>query len=76
MTYTPRPTPSFLDTLERVIRKGKPRWRDVEGRLYEYDPSHGGEIEVYTKRGGHLAVADIQTGEWIKPARRGRKIDV
>jgi hypothetical protein len=76
LSYTPRPRPCYLDKLERLKRKGTPRWRDDAGRLYEYDPEHGGEIEVYSKWGEHLAVADIMTGEWIKPPRRGRTIDV
>lgn len=76
LTNTPRPRPSYLDQLEKLNRNGKARWRDADGLLYEYDPNHGGEIEVYSKRGEHLAVAHILTGEWIKPPVRGRTIDV
>lgn len=36
----------------------------------------GGELEVYNRRGEHMGVANIMTGELIKPAVRGRKIDV
>ena len=77
-TYTPRPRPSFLDTLTPAgARHGQRRWKDQKGRIYTYDGNHGGEIEVFSGRTGiHLGVADIMTGELIKPARRGRKIDV
>jgi hypothetical protein len=76
LTYTPRPKPSFVDDLERVRRSGKPRWRDAEGCLYEYDGEHGGEFEKYDKNGRHIGVADVKTGAIIKPAVRGRRIDV
>ncbi|WP_428963641.1 colicin E3/pyocin S6 family cytotoxin [Micromonospora fluostatini] len=76
LSYTPRPRSSFLDTLERMHHTGKPRWRNKRGHIYEYDPEHGGELEVYNKQGLHLGVADVHTGEFIKPARKGRRIDV
>jgi hypothetical protein len=76
LAYTPRPRPSFVDQLEKVSRAGEQRWRDDAGRIYTYDGEHGGELEVYSKRGRHLAVADVMTGEWIKPAVRGWSIDV
>jgi len=76
VTHTPRPRPSYVDELEKVSRSGTGRWRDLDGNLYEYDGRHGGELEVFNKRGEHIGVADILTGEMIKPARRGRRIDV
>lgn len=76
LSYTPRPQPSFVDCLEKVHWHGKSRWRNRRGWIYEYDPNHGGELEVYNKRGVHLGTANIMTGELIKPAERGRKIDV
>ena len=77
--YTPRPRPSHLDTLLRMTgRSGPPRWTDPRGRnIYTYDGAHGGEIEVFdAKSGVHLAVLDIYTGVVIKPAVKGRSIDV
>lgn len=76
MSLTPLPRPSFVDGLTKVHRSGAPRWRDSKGQLYEYDRRHGGELEVYNRQGYHLGVADVMTGEIIKPAVRGRKIDV
>jgi len=77
LAYTHRPLPSFVDNLEKVSRSGgRPRWRDAEGCYYEYDGEHGGELEKYDKNGRHIGVAHITTGAIIKPARRGRKIDV
>jgi hypothetical protein len=35
-----------------------------------------GEVEVYDSRGRHLGVAEPIKGQLIKPARRGRTIDV
>jgi hypothetical protein len=65
-----------VDQLERVSRAGQPpRWRDPDGNLYEYDGRHV-ELEVFNRRGSHIGVADVFTGEIIKPPRRGRKIDV
>jgi hypothetical protein len=77
LTYTPRPRPSFLDGLKKLRTIGsEQRWQGKDGRIYTYDPSHGGELEVYNKRGHHIGVADARTGEIIKPAKRGRRIDV
>ncbi|WP_420220543.1 colicin E3/pyocin S6 family cytotoxin [Mycobacterium marinum] len=76
-TYTPLPRNSaFLAGLERVPRKGGlHRFRD-DDYLYEYDPTHGGELEMYNRQGYHRGVADVMTGEVIKPSVKGRRIDV
>ena len=56
--------------------RGKKRWRSPDGRrLYEWDDLHG-EIEGYNTRGKHVGVFHAVTGALIKPAVRGRKIDV
>jgi len=72
----PIPKPSFLDECTSLgAGKGKKRWMSDKGkRLYEWDSLHG-EIEVYNKRGHHLGVMD-STGKYIKPAVKGRCIDV
>jgi len=55
---------------------GKRRWGSADGRrLYEWDDLHG-EIEGYNKRGKHIGVLHAVTGTLIKPAVRGRTIDV
>jgi hypothetical protein len=66
----------FLEQQVRVPRQGEARWRSHDGeRLYTWDRVHG-EVEVYNKRGRHLGVVDPQTGVLIKPAHKGRTIDV
>lgn len=55
---------------------GKKRWRSRDGkRIYEWDDFHG-HIEGYDARGRHVGVFHGVTGEMIKPAIRGRKINV
>jgi hypothetical protein len=57
-------------------RKGEKRWRSKDGtKLYTWDWTHG-DIEVFSKRGRHLGSLDAITGELIKDAVPGRKIDV
>ena len=73
----PIPIPSFLDECESLgAFNGERRWRSHGGkRLYTWDFLHG-EIEVFSRRGRHLGVADARTGIRIKPAVKGRHIDV
>lgn len=74
--YIRRPRPGFLDDLERVRGRGRPRWRNLKSqRLYEYDPLHG-HIEGYNLRGEHVGVFDAVSGTQIGDPIRGRKIDV
>ncbi|MGH6689703.1 MAG: colicin E3/pyocin S6 family cytotoxin [Gammaproteobacteria bacterium] len=48
----------FLSTLDRVPRRGEPRWRNAtRDRFYEWDRRHG-ELEVYNNRGRHLGAVD------------------
>jgi Cytotoxic len=77
MPPVPRPRPCYLDEMERLgAYGGEQRWRRPDGeRLYTWDSMHG-EIEVYDRRGYHLGAADAVTGEMIKPARKGQRIDV
>ena len=73
----PRPDPCFLDRMKSLgAFKGKKGWASPDGkRLYEWDDLHG-EIEGYNNRGKHIGVFHPVTGEMIKPAVRGRTIDV
>ena len=58
------------------IREGRKVWRSHDGeRFYTWDSLHG-EIEVFNKRGLHLGVVDPITGVAIKPAVKGRNINV
>lgn len=45
-----------------------------EDKFYNWDKLHG-EIEVFNKRGRHIMVYDA-LGNYIKPAVKGRKINV
>ncbi|MFG3289426.1 colicin E3/pyocin S6 family cytotoxin [Streptomyces sp. NPDC048179] len=71
------PPDCFLHDLNSRFVYGQRRWYSPDGsRIYTWDGEHGGEVEVFNKRGHHLAVAHPVTGETIKPAVRGRSIDV
>ncbi|WP_420892156.1 colicin E3/pyocin S6 family cytotoxin [Nitratidesulfovibrio vulgaris] len=76
LTRLPRPPQSFLDGLERFkVIEGRQTWVDRKRqRFYQWDAFHG-EVEVYNARGRHIGVMDT-TGNFIKDAERGRKIDV
>lgn len=77
MPYVPVPEGSILDECEHLgERNGIKRWRSCGGkRIFTWDPLHG-EIEVFNKRGQHLGTIDPISGLAIKPAVKGRKIDV
>ena len=69
MGRIPIPKPSFLDGCEYLgYYEGNRVWRDRKGSLYTWDWLHG-EIEMFDRRGEHLAVLDPITGHRIKPAR-------
>jgi hypothetical protein len=71
----PVPDSGFVAKLEYLgCPQGRRRYRS-DDRIYEWDSLHG-ELEVYNKRGRHLGVLDGVTGEEIKSAVRGRRIDV
>lgn len=66
----PRTLPKFK------VEAGNQIWKSVDNkRFYTWDESHGGEVEVFNKRGKHIGVMNCQ-GIAIKPAVRGRKINV
>nr|WP_243647943.1 colicin E3/pyocin S6 family cytotoxin [Cricetibacter osteomyelitidis] len=50
------------------------RWKDKDGRIYEWDSQHGA-LEVYNKRGKHLGEFDYKTGNQTKPADPKRTIE-
>lgn len=71
------PRPSFLDNCVfwKVVAERKV-WKSRDGkRLYTWDSLHG-EIEVFNKQGRHLGSANPLTGLLIKPAVKGRRLDV
>lgn len=70
------PRPSILDDYDvSHISGGRKVWKSDDGRYFTWDSLHG-EVEVYNKRGRHIAVLHPQTGEVIKEAVKGRRIDV
>ena len=72
-----RPKPCYLDDFEvwKTVN-GQKIWRNAGGsRLYTWDSLHG-EIEAFNSRGHHLGVLDAVTGQLIKEAVKGRRIDV
>jgi hypothetical protein len=71
------PNPCILDRFEYLgFVRGNRVWRSKTGnRLYTWDALHG-EVEVYNKRGEHVGVIDAVSGKLIKPAVKGRTIDV
>jgi len=73
----PIPRPSFLDCCDYLgYVYGERRWRDRRmQRLLTWDGRHG-EIEAFDLRGHHIAVLHAETGEPVKPARKGRRIRV
>ncbi|MFJ5150689.1 MULTISPECIES: colicin E3/pyocin S6 family cytotoxin [unclassified Streptomyces] len=71
------PPNCFLHGLRSKFLYGQKRWYSSDGeRIYTWDGEHGGEVEVFNKRGRHLGVQHPVTQELIKPAVRGRSIDV
>jgi Cytotoxic len=71
----PIPSTTFIEGLDFIGQPGGRRRYRVGKRIYEWDSLHG-ELEVYDSRGHHLGAADAESGELIKPAVRGRRIDV
>ena len=53
--------------------KLRARWKDSDGKIYEWDSQHG-ELEKYDKR-KHLGAFDYKTGDKIKPADPKRRIE-
>jgi len=49
------------------------RWKDDQGRIYEWDYRHGG-VEAYDPRGRHLGEFDPNTGLRTKPPDPARTI--
>ena len=71
----PVPKSGFVEQLTRLRRSSGSRWTNQDRtRYFEWDPLHG-EFEVYNTNGRHLGAVD-PTGTFIKPAKKGRRIDV
>lgn len=55
--------------------KMRKRWRDEEGKIYEWDYQHGA-VERYSSRGIHEGEFDHRTGKMLKGPEEGRKVEV
>lgn len=77
MSYKPLESPNYLDNcIYWKVVSGRKVYRDADKtRLYTWDELHG-EIEIFNNRGRHLGSADPITGEVIKEAVKGRRLDV
>ena len=75
----PRALPGFPEA-ERVKPKTRfagglrKRWRDREGRIYEWDYQHG-TVEIYDSGGAHVGEFDPVTGGQIKPRNPDYRVD-
>jgi putative cytotoxic protein len=52
----------------------RPRWKDPDGKIYEWDYQEG-HVEVYNRRGRHQGAFDPQTGRKIKSADPERRVE-
>jgi hypothetical protein len=79
------PAPEHLNVFPNTIRvkskstvrnsnKLRRRWKDADGKIYEWDHQHG-RIEVYNPQGKHLGEFDAETGVITKQADPGRRIE-
>lgn len=77
MVSAPKPKPCFLDDCIRYKVVGNFQiYKDpYEDLYYTWDFTHG-EIEVFSKKGQHLKVIDAVTGDYLKPAVKGRRINL
>jgi hypothetical protein len=75
MSYVVKPSPCFIDSFEfyKVIG-GRKVYRNNDF-YYSWDELHG-EIEVFDKRGYHLGALHATSGEKIKRAVKGRRLNV
>ncbi|MDU8925686.1 colicin E3/pyocin S6 family cytotoxin, partial [Pasteurellaceae bacterium LIM206] len=53
--------------------KLRPRWKDHDGNIFEWDSQHG-TLEKYNKRGVHLGEFDYKSGIQTKPANPNRRV--
>jgi hypothetical protein len=68
---------AVLDRPKTPRRDGgglRKRWRDPDGKIYEWDYQHG-RVEVYDRRGRHLGEFDPDTGERWKDANPSYSVE-
>ncbi|RJF83285.1 hypothetical protein D3877_00890 [Azospirillum cavernae] len=71
------PRPSILDDFDfHKVIDGRKVWKNREGtRYFSWDSLHG-EVEMFDRRGYHLGSLDPNTGNPLKDAVRGRRLNV
>lgn len=76
----PRVLPGFPDAQKvkpkTSVQGGqglRPRWRDKNGDILEWDSRHG-RVERYNTRGVHLGEFSPETGKRLSPADPTRKV--
>jgi hypothetical protein len=82
-SYTPPPKelpafPGLVRATPKTRRKGgglRPRWKDTDGNISEWDSQHG-TLERYDAKGKHLGEFDPNTGEKLKPADSSREVEL
>ena len=77
----PKALPAFADAVKAKKKtpvqgggKLRPRWKDSDGNIYEWDFQHGA-VEKYNKLGWHLGEFDHITGEQTKAAVSKRRVE-
>lgn len=78
----PRQNPSGFPDLQPVKRKTpvqggdglRKRWKDEDGKFYEWDSRHG-TLEKYDRTGKHLGEFDPNTGAQLKGPNFTRRIE-
>ncbi|MGH2856426.1 MAG: colicin E3/pyocin S6 family cytotoxin [Solirubrobacteraceae bacterium] len=76
----PRDLAAFPDALRvrpkthRADGSRRTRWKDPDGRIYEWDSQHGA-VEQYDVRGRHLGQFDPLSGARQKAPDRARRIE-
>ncbi len=74
MLAFPNAKPAKRKTVVQGGRGLRKRWKDDEGKIYEWDSRHGA-IEVYDNTGKHIGEFDFETGEQRKSAVAGRTVE-
>ncbi|MFJ3008852.1 colicin E3/pyocin S6 family cytotoxin [Pseudomonas fluorescens] len=74
LTAFPEAKSAPMKTSVRGGGKKRRRWKDLSGKIYEWDSQHG-KVELYTKQGKHLGEYDPRTGEQTKPADPKRRVE-
>jgi hypothetical protein len=69
------PRGEFWEGLDSYRGRTKTNGAGAGKRFYEWDFTHG-DVEVYDSRGNHVGSADPNTGAIIKPAVKGRTINI